>query len=512
MGTSWTFTSLTLALAVMGLQSLSCAALSGDASAVPQRKMTTPVPESITTPDQVETSIGTLEFFDGVPTDETVSRLYDNLDRMRGVDVFLRGLPAASMYRMRVGNAAAGADRPNRVAIFEDMLDSKSFYLTANTSTLYAFTFTDLAHDGPTVVELPAGMLGALNDAWFRYVGDFGPFGQDAGKGGSYLILPPGYDGEVPEGYFVLEPRTNRNWLFLRAMTKQGVEAAIENVKSHFKVYPLAERENPPETFFVNVSGENYNTISPNDFGFYEDLNQVIQEEPTAATDPELLGLLASVGIVKGRPFEPDPRMKELLTEAVAIGNATARAIVWSPRMEGAKLFEGSAWNLAFVNRDVFFEVDGARNLEAIPMFYYPYTAVTPAMARPRLGIGSDYGIAFRDSEGRALDGSKTYKLRLPADVPAKNFWAVTIYDAQTRSQLQTDQQFPTVGSQSDGFVENGDGSHDVYFGPEAPSGREANWLQTIPGKSWFTILRIYGPLQPWLDQTWRPGELELVE
>ncbi|MCL7958739.1 MAG: DUF1254 domain-containing protein [marine benthic group bacterium] len=484
----------------------------GDRPQLRQMKMTTDIPAPITTPDEVETSIGTLEFFDGVPTDATVKTVYDHLDLMRGVDVFLRGLPAASMYRLRKGNEDAGADRPNKIAIFEGLMDSKSFYLTANTSTMYAFPFLDLKSDGPTVIEVPAGVLGALNDAWFRYVGDFGPFGQDKGQGGKYLVLPPSYDGDIPDGYFVLRPRTYRNWAFLRVNTKDGLEAAVTNVKSNFKIYPLAKADNPPETEYLDVSGVNYNTISPNDFGFYEDLNEVIQEEPAAASDPETLGLLASIGIVKGKPFAPDDRMKQILTDAVAIGNATARAIVWSPRQAGAKLYPGTSWNLGFVGRDVFFEVNGARNLEAIPMFYYAYTAVTPAMAKPRLGIGSDYGIAYRDSKEQALDGSRTYRLHLPPDVPAKDFWAVTLYDTQTRSMLQTDQQFPTVGSQSDGFKANADGSYDVYFAPEAPEGRESNWLQTIPGKSWFIILRIYGPLEAWLNQTWQPGEIELVE
>lgn len=481
-------------------------------AAPPKLKMTTEFPVSITTPDRVETPIGALEFFDGAPTDATVKTVYDNLDLMRGVEVFLRCLPAASMYRLHEGNREIGVDRAHKVAVFEKMLDSRSFYLTANTSTLYAFPFLDLKRDGPTVIELPRGMLGALNDAWFRYVGDFGYFGQDKGAGGKYLILPPGYEGDVPDGYFILRSRTYRNWPFLRATIKDGVGPAIENVESNLKVYPLARAGKPPRMQFIDASGVNYNTISPNDFGFYEDLDAVIQMEPTAASDPETLGLLASIGIVKGRPFDPDDRMKRILTDAVAIGNATARAIVWSPRQKGAKLFPGTSWNLAFVNRDVFFEVNGARNIEAMTMFFYPYTAVTPAMARPRLGIGSDYGIAYRDSEERVLDGARTYKLHLPTDVPARNFWAVTLYDTQTRSQLQTDQPYPTVGSQTEGFQQNPDGSYDIYFAPEAPAGRESNWLQTVPGKSWFAILRIYGPLHPWLDKKWQPGEIELVK
>jgi hypothetical protein len=377
---------------------------------------------------------------------------------------------------------------------------------------MYAWPFLDLKTDGPTVAEIPPGMLGALNDAWFRYAGDIGPFGQDKGKGGKYLILPPDHKGDVPDGYFVLQSPTYRNWLFLRGSTTHGLKAAVDNIESNLKVYPLSKADNPPETVFIDTSGKSYNTISPNDYGFFEDLNEVIQEEPADASDPETLGLLAAIGIVKGQPFNPDERMKKILTDAVAIGNATARAIVWSPREAGAKFYpdsKDSSWVMAFANRDVFFEVNGARNLDARTMFYYAYTAVTPAMAKPRAGVGSDYAIAYRDSKKQPFDGAKTYRLHIPADPPVKDFWAVTLYDSQTRSMLQTDRQFPTLGSQSEGFTQNDDGSYDVYFGPEAPKGKESNWLQTVPGKGWFTILRMYGPLEPWLDKKWRPGEIE---
>ena len=470
--------------------------------------------QSVSTPDVVETPIGTLDFFDGVPTEQTVRTVYDNLDRMRGVEVFLNCLPAASMYRLRVGNEQAGADRPNKISIFEKLLDSKSLYLTANTSTLYAWPFLDLKADGPTVIELPPGMLGALNDAWFRYVGDFGPAGPDKGKGGKYLVLPPGYEGDLPEGYFILRPRTYRNWAFLRGSTKDGLETAVTNIKTHLKVYPLELAGNPPATEFIEMSGKSYNTVSPNDLGFYADLDKVVQEEPIDAIDPETRGLLASIGIVKGKPFNPDARMKRLLTEAVAIGNATGRAILFNPREKGARIYPDtdSEWMMAYVDKDVFFKADGARNLDARTMFFYAYTGVTPAMAVSRPGLGSDYAIAYRDSEKRALDGSKTYQLHLPPDVPVKDFWAITLYDTQTRSQLQTSQRFPTVGSQSEGIRENADGSYDIYFGPKPPRGKEHNWLETIPGKSWFTILRMYGPLAPWIDKTWRPGEIEKVD
>jgi len=151
-------------------------------------------------------------------------------------------------------------------------------------------------------------------------------------------------------------------------------------------------------------------------------------------------------------------------------------------------------------------------NTDARVMFHYPYTAVTPAMAAPREGTGSDYAIAYVDADKQPFDGAKTYKLNLPANPPVANFWAVTIYDPQTRSMLQTNQKYPNVGDQTEGIRQNGDGSFTIYFGPEAPKGYENNWIETIPGKSWFVILRMYAPLRPWIDQTWRPGEVELVE
>ena len=469
---------------------------------------------SISTPDSVDTQIGELKFFDGVPSDATVTTVYDNLDRMRGVQVFLDNQGAASLAFMRSGNAAIGADASNKITITEQLLDSASLYLTGNTSTLYALAYLDLKAEGPLVVELPPGMLGFIDDAWFRYVADLGLVGPDKGKGGKYLFLPPGHEGTVPDGYFVVKSTTFSNLMFLRGSIADGLKPAVENIKTHLKVYPLAEADKPAPTEFVNLSGKSYSTIAPSDFSYFEGLNKVVQEEPIDAISADARGLLASIGIVKGKPFNPDARMKKLLSEAAQIGDATARVITYNPRIDGVATYPGtdSSWKTAYANKDVYFEVDGATNMDARTFFYFNYTGVTPAMAVTHPGKGSDYAVAFRDADKQAFDGSKTYKLHLPKDVPVNNFWAVTMYDSQTRSQLQTSQQFPTIGSQTDGFKQNADGSYDVYFGPKAPEGQEANWLETVPGKSWFTILRMYGPLEPWINKTWRPGEIELVK
>ena len=394
-------------------------------------------------------------------------------------------------------------------------MDSQTLVVTANTSTLYAYTYTDLANDGPTVIEIPPGMLGFLNDAWQRFAGNMGVTGPDKGKGGKYLVLPPGYTGNVPDGYFLLKPSTNRNFLFLRGSIKDGLAPAVKNITTGLKVYPLKDAAHPAPTEYVNVSGKAFNTIFPSDFTYFEDLNEVVQQEPIDAISPEVRGEMAAIGIVKGQPFKPDARMKKLLTEAATLGAATARVITYHPRIAGVNIYPddpNSIWSTAFANKNTSFEADGTMDLDARVLYYFNAGGVTPAMATTHAGAGSDYALAVVDANKQPFDGSKTYKLHLPPNVPVNDFWAVTIYDTQTRSQLQTSQKFPTVGSQSDGIKKNADGSYDLYFGPKAPAGKEGNWLATVPGKSWFVILRMYGPLEPWINKTWRPGEIALVK
>ena len=470
--------------------------------------------ESIAIPDKVETSIGKLEFFDGVPSDATIDTLYDNLDRMRAVEVYLNNQGAASLNAMRKGNAGMGADASNKVTISEELLKSESLYLTGNTSTLYALTYLDLQKEGPLVVELPPGMLGFIDDAWFRFVENMGAIGPDKGKGGNYLFLPPGYDGAVPDGYFVVKLNTYNNLMFLRGSIAKGLAPAVENIKSKLRIYPLAKADNPPATEFINLSGKSYSTLVTRDLSFYEDLNDLVQIEPIDAIGPEMRGTLAAIGIVKGKPFAPDARMQKILTDAATIAAATARAITYQPRIDGVFIYPDtdSAWTTAYANKNTSFEADGIMGLDARVLFYFNATGVTPAMAATRAGAGSDYALAYLDADKKAFDGSKTYKVTLPANVPVNDFWAFTLYDTQTRSLLQTDQTFPTVGSQSEGIVKNADGTYDIYFAPKAPTGHETNWVQTVPGKSWFTILRMYGPLEPWIAKTWRPGEIEPVK
>lgn len=489
------------------------------AEQAPKMKMTTDIPASITTPAVVETSIGTLKFDDGIPTEATRTAVYDYLDTSRAVNVYLNSIPTLSANALREGQALAGCVSSHEICIFDTLMDSTSLVLTGNTSTMYAMGFLDLAKDGPTVVDLPPGMLGVLDDMGFRHLTDLGVAGPDKGKGGKYLILPPGYTGETPKGYFVVASPTNGIWLFMRGYLDkalplaQAIPAASANIRNTLKVYPLAAKNNPPKMVFTNLSGKELNLVLPNDYSAFVKLHEVIQGEPEEFLGPEAKGMMAAIGIDKGKPFAPDARMKKVLKDAVAIANAAARAISFYPREQGNLIYgEDSAWMMAYANKDTAFKDNGAFNLDARVFFHYGYIVVSPAMAVTIAGKGSDYGLIALDESKLPLDGAKNYKLTLPPNPPAKDFWALTLYDIQTRSQLQTDQQFPTLGSQTEGVQPNADGSYDIYFGPEAPAGKEGNWMQTVPGKNWWMALRIYGPLEPWIDQSWRPGEIVLSE
>ena len=479
----------------------------------PTMKMTTGIPEGLATPDVVETRIGTLTSFDGVPDDATTQLVYDNLDFQRAVQAYLTCIPIASMSAMEKGMRGLGPVNTT-VLQFQELMDSKSLWLTPNTVSVYQGMWMELG-DEPMVLETPPQVLGFIDDAWFRYVCDFGNAGPDRGQGGKFLILPPGYEGDVPEGYHVYSSPTFGNWVIWRGFQVDGdPRPAVEATQQMFRAYPLSAAANPPEMTFVDVSGTEHNTIHRGDYGYWEELNETIQAEPADGMDPETLGLLASLGIEKGKPFAPDARMKAILTDAANVAAVTARALTAKPRDDRHYLYPGErVWTNPFIEGRYDFLENGVRLLDSRIYMHFYATGITPAMAIRNVGKGSQYAIAYLDHEGNPLDGSKTYRIHLPPNVPAKDFWSFTLYDNQTRSMLQTDQRLPGIDNvEEDGPQPNADGSFDIYFAPTAPDGQERNWIQTVPGKGWNTIFRLYGPLESFYDKTWIPGDPELVE
>jgi hypothetical protein len=402
---------------------------------------------------------------------------------------------------------------------------------------------------------VPPQSLGIFDDMWFRWISDFGLAGPDRGQGGKYLLLPPGYRGSLPEGgFFVARSRTNSVGLIARAFLENNDPApAVARIKSTLKIYPyvaggygssignflrgkgpLGQLSEPATPRFVEGTGLAMNTVPPNDVSFFKMLNTLVQQEPADALDPELAGQFAAIGIVKGNSFEPDDRLRNLLATAAIIGNAASRTVgIRARASEGFAYYPDtkSFWsNPLFAGGYEFmtpppeitkeglkpYPNTGARMLDARTSFFYLATVITPAMVMRLTDIGSQYLGSFYDEDGNPFDGAKTYKVKLPPNIPAAKFWSLTVYDNQTRSMLQTEQRFPRAGSQSfptPAALANEDGSTAIYFGPKLPDGvKPGNWIQTVPGKGWFVILRLYSPLEPFFDKTWRPGEITEVK
>jgi hypothetical protein len=508
-------------------------------------------PTAITTPDKIETRIGTLEFKDGAPTAATAEKVLDSLDYVRGVDAFMSSFSGASAYAIRKGFHSIGAE-DNTVVIFSELMDSSSLFLTANADTIYNLAVLDLTK-GPLVVEVPPKALGTLNDMWFGWIIDIGGPGPDRGQGGKYLILPPGYDGPLPDnGFFVGRSKTTQALYAVRAnLENNDPKPAVALIKDRLKIYPYTPggygtsiatalegkvklEINPPipPTKFIEATGKSFNTIPPNDFSYFEMINELVQMQPATSTSPELLGQLAAIGIVKGKPFNPDARMKKILTDAAAVGNAAGRIFNWrAAEMPGWALYPNSMWaNLLWeggydfenpppaITPEGYFKPSpstGARTLNSRTGFYYGYTMDSPGMIMRLPNVGSQYAMGFTDSDKNPFDGGKTYRVTLPKDIPAAAFWSFTLYDNQTRSMLQTPQRYPRAGSQtypSPAAVADADGSTTIYFGPTKPAAaKDGNWIQTTPNKGWFTILRLYSPRESFFTKAWRPSEVELV-
>ena len=525
------------------------------ATSFAQSREYAPIPKEITTPDKVKTKqLGTLSFPNGYPTENTAEKLMDEMLYVHGIEAFVNSIQGVSLWALRKGFAEYGI-MDNDFAVWPEMLDSKTLLLTANADTYYFWGNINLK-DGPLVVETPPNTLGIFDDFWFNYISDFGLPGPDRGMGGKYLLVPPGYDGELPTGvYNVLHSRTYLVTVLGRAFLEDNSpQASIESVEKSLKVYryspggigttiasyldgeaKLGGVEAEPKNLarIIDATGMEINTIPPNDFGHYEFLNDMVQFNPAGALDAEIAGQFAAIGIVKGKEFNLDEKSRGILEESIKVANGVGRTYGMAAGPGGQfRYYENSAWwNMLFEGGYDFktpppkilvdgsveaYATDGARKLRNRTSMFYTATGITPAMCMRLVGIGSQYLIGNLDANGKALDGAKTYKLELPANIPARKFWSITLYDNQSRSMLQTDQRWPRAGSQSfpsPAAEQNADGSTTLWFGPKKPIDvPEGNFVMTNPDKGWFSILRFYFPEKSFFDKTWRAGEVELVK
>ena len=417
--------------------------------------------------------------------------------------------PALSLYGIVKSQIRDfGFQTSSDVGVMADFMKPSENYLTGNDVTVYAFASIDLKVDGPTVVEIPPGMYGNANDAAFKYLTDFGPTGPDKGKGGKYLFLPPGYEGEEPGGYFVFHSPGYRIWAMMRGFGEVGNgDQAVKWFKERLKVYPLATGHREHKA--INTSGMGANTLPSEDGSIFGMLNEIIQYEPSELFSAELLGRLATLGIEKGKDFKPDVRMKRIFDQAAKQGVAMSRAIVYASRDPEINYWPDRHWEKMFI-RNTEFVNHGHNDIDARTLWHYQAICVSPNLLSTTPGVGTAYLTAFRDKDGAYLLGGKNYRLRVPVNPPVKRFWAVTAYDPMSRSLLDSGGNI-TVSSLGDPEV-NADGSVDIYFGQEMPKGKEKNFIKTDPAKGFFVVFRFYGPLEGYIEKTWKLNDFEMVE
>ena len=466
------------------------------------------------TPDSVKTRIGTLTFERGFPTEETTQKIYDEMDFQRAVQAFLWSFPAVSFESIRFGaKRDLGLDY-NDLVIADNFLDAKGVWLTANDTTIYGMVNVDLSQ-GPVVLEVPAGPgVGLIDDFWQRAITDFGLPGPDKGKGGKYLLLPPGYTGEVPkEGYFVLRGTMNNYNIMDRGLVENNDTAAAVNLIKKLRVYPWSQRDNPKPNKVVSMSAKTMNTIPPDGIAYWERLSGFINNNPVHERDRFFMAMLKPLGIEKGKEFKPDARQRAILEDAAKVGHLMARTLLFNAehRFSGATAFPGTKW-VWVVLLDHDQETDNYSQLDERLHYFYGAIYMSPAIGRKTAGPGATYIQAFADKDGNHFDGGKSYRLHLPANIPVSSFWSLTLYDTETRSMIQNSSN-DSARSGYDKLKTNADGSIDLYFGPKAPAaGQESNWIQTLPGKGFYPFFRFYGPKEGVFDGTWKMPDVELMK
>jgi hypothetical protein len=382
---------------------------------------------------------------------------------------------------LREGFEAFGAKKPTQLVIWENLMDAQTVLLTANAETVYAMSHLNLKEDGPTVVEAPPQMLGFLQDGLQRYLSDVGFLGPDKGKGGKFLVLPPGFEGDVPEDYFVVRSPTYSVNFATRGFQVDNKSDHAVNLIKQTKIYPLAGASYPPPMEFMNGSRQDIQTVFPDNFHFFELLAKLVEEEPADVFDPLSRFQMQAIGIEKGKPFNPDERTKALLSEAATIGGAIARANTYASPSKDVLYYPDSKWQAIQAGMSYTFTRDGIPQIDARNNVYYMAAGNSPAMMAKNIGAGSQYLWTYRDAAGNFLDGAKTYKLHVLPNIPAENFWSVVVYDALSRSELQNGQPFPSVSKYTSPKI-NDDGSIDVFFGPAKPEGAiNWNWKRVVP-------------------------------
>jgi hypothetical protein len=456
-----------------------------------------------------DTRIGRLEFERGYPSQATVKTLFDQMDFQRATQAYLWSLPLMGFARWQQQHEQVFGAKDTDLVIYNSYRD-KLGLLTANATTPYILGFPNLGRTGPLVIEIPAGpTAGGISSLWQLGIegGEFGEAGPDKAMGDRKLVLGPGQEDPRAGGYRVVRSPTASVFIGFRVLSPdpQVAKALLDK----FRIYPYSQRTAPPATQFVSPSGKPWSGTQPRGMAYWQLLAATINQEHVRERDRFFMAMLKPLGLEKGKPFKPDARQTELLSEAALVGEAMARANAYQKRFANAAIWPDRRWEIS-LGFEPGAEPEFSAPLDEYASWFYEAVTAAPAMATKVPGVGQTYLEATKDRDGHWLDGGKTYRLRVDAQVPAKQFWSVTAYDNETRCFIDNQEEIADRSSRLD-LIKNADGSTDIFFGPTAPTGMEKNWVPTIPGKGWFTYFRLYAPTEAFFDRSWKLADLECV-
>jgi hypothetical protein len=432
----------------------------------------------------------------------------------RAIEAVNWGMPAVNYDRMvQAMLGARGAF--NQIVYWSGFSDWKNQTLTPNPDVVYFKPFFNMKAVGPIVIEIPpagdAGSItGTIMDCWQAALEDVGPAGVDKGMGGKYLILPPGYEETPPDGYIVLPSQNYEGFALLRSIVRSGSADDIAKAVAYgkqIKLYPLSQSANPPQSVFVDVINVVFDSTIPYDLRFFQSLDRMVQSEPWLTRDKVMIDMLRSIGIEKGKPFKPDAKTQDILDTAVREAHAwlNARYETAFPPYYGTGQWGLPATPELVETAATFYETANEYSVDARGLTdYWAFSTVK------HLGTGQFYLMAIRDKAGADLDGSKNYRLTVPANAPATQYWSAVVYDRATHALIRTALRL-SRSSQNTDLEKNADGSVDVYFGPKAPPDKQTNWIPTNPGGTFEVLFRIYGPQKPLFDKTWKLPDIEKV-
>ena len=432
----------------------------------------------------------------------------------RAVEAVIWGMPAVNVDLMLQAMIGSAQGKTNQIVYWSRLPDWKNQTLTPNPDVIYLMPFFNTKDAGPMVLEIPPADDGVINgtimDVWQVPLEDVGPAGLDKGKGGKYLILPPGHQGAAPDGYIALPSANYQGYALLRSILRSGSDADVAKAVAYakrIKLYPLSQAANPPTTTFVDAVDVIYDATIPYDVRFFQSLDRVVQTEPWLPRDKLMIDMLKSVGIEKGKPFNPDPKTQDILKTAAQEAHAALES-----RYESLFIpyFDISRWAVPGTPDYLKASQNGFSDPNEYPFdsrgIVFTFAFFTPK----HLGEGQFYLMTVKDKDGDTFDGGKTYRLTVPANAPVKQYWSATLYDRATHGLIRN-QSRAGRGSQSPGLQKNADGSVDIYFGPKAPAGKETNWAPTDPSRKFEVLFRFYGPEKPLFDKTWKLPDIEKV-